>query len=90
MATRPSAVTPSLPHLNGPEKSYLFGVVVVGLNVPLEAALHHLRVIRERIEGEEVAEESQEVVHAQPIGNPHVSAGELDVVAAEFAVERTL
>jgi len=38
--------------LNGPKKAYLLGIVVVGLNVSLEAALHHLRVIGEGIEGE--------------------------------------
>ena len=36
----------------------------MGLNVSLEAALHHLRVIRESIEGEQMAEESEEVIHA--------------------------
>jgi hypothetical protein len=40
------------------------GVIVVGLNVPLEAALHQLRVIGNGIEREQVAEESEEVVHA--------------------------
>src|ERR1039458_4873232 len=50
--------------LNGPKKAYLLGVVVVSLNVPLEAALHQLRVIGDGIEGQQVAEESEEVVHA--------------------------
>ena len=44
--------------LNGPKKTYLLGVVVVSLNVSLEAALHQLRVIRDGIEGKQVAEES--------------------------------
>ena len=70
--------------LNGPKKAYLFGVVVVGLNVSLEAALYNLRVIGDGIEGEQVAEESEEVVHAQAVGNADISAGELDVVAAEW------
>ena len=50
--------------LHGPKKANLVGVVVVGLNVSLEAALHHLRVVGDGIEGEQVAEESEEVVHA--------------------------
>jgi chaperonin GroEL (HSP60 family) len=50
--------------LNRPEEAYLLGVVVVGLNVSLEAAMHHLMVIGDGIEGEQVAKESEEVVHA--------------------------
>jgi hypothetical protein len=41
--------------LNRPKKANLLGVVVVSLNVSLEAALHQLRVIRNSIEGEQVA-----------------------------------
>ena len=76
--------------LNRAQKAYLFGIVVVGLDVLLEAALHHLRVIGDGIEGKQVAEESEKVVHAQAVGDPDISAGQLDVVAAEFAVERSL
>jgi hypothetical protein len=76
--------------LDGAKEAYLLGVVVVRLNVLLEAALHHLRVIGDGIEGEQVAEESEEIVHAQAIGDPDISAGELDIVASEFAVERAL
>ena len=50
--------------LNGPKKAYLLGVVVVSLNVSLEAALHQLRVIGDGIEGEQVAKECEEVVYA--------------------------
>src|ERR1700683_1067514 len=73
--------------LDGSKKAYLLGVVIVGLNVLLEAALHHLRVIGDGIEGEEVAEESEEVVHAYAVGDSDISAGELDVVAAKFTVD---
>jgi len=37
-----------------------------------------------------VAQESEEVVHAQAVGDSDISAGELYVVTAEFAVERAL
>ena len=49
--------------LNGSKEAYLLGVVVVGLDVALEAALHHLRVIGDGIEGEQVAEEGEKVVN---------------------------
>jgi hypothetical protein len=42
------------------------------------------------IEGEQVAEEREEVVNAQAVGEADISAGQLDVVAAELAVERSL
>ena len=42
--------------LNGSKKAYLLGVVIVGLNVLLETTLHHLRVIGDGIEGEQVRE----------------------------------
>ena len=50
--------------LNGPKKAYLLSIIVVGLDVSFEAALHHLRVVGEGIESQQVAEETEEVVHA--------------------------
>src|SRR5689334_21407682 len=76
--------------LNGTKTTYLVGVVVMGLAVLLEAALHHLVVIGESIKCEQVPEERKEIIHAQPVGNPDISAGQLDVVAAEFALECAL
>ncbi len=67
--------------LNGAQEANLIGIVVVGLNVVLEAALDELGVVGDGIEGEEMAEEGEEVVHAQAVGDADVSAGQLDVVA---------
>jgi hypothetical protein len=47
--------------LNGSKKPYLLGVVVMGLNVSLEAALHNLMVIGDGIDCEQVAEESEKL-----------------------------
>jgi hypothetical protein len=52
--------------LNRPKKTYLLGIVIVGLNVSLEAALHHLRVIGDGIEGEQMAEEARKLSTRKP------------------------
>jgi hypothetical protein len=50
--------------LNRPKEANLLGIVVVGLNVTLETTLYHLMVIGDGVKGEQVPEESKEVVHA--------------------------
>ena len=52
--------------LNGPKKTYLLGVVVVGLNVLLEAALHNLGIIGDGIEGKQVAEKARKLSTRKP------------------------
>ena len=46
--------------LNRAQEADLLGIVVVRLNVLLEAPLHHLRVIGDGVEGKQVAEEGEE------------------------------
>jgi hypothetical protein len=49
--------------LDRPQKADLFGVVVVSLNVALEATLHYLRIVGKSVKREQMAKESEEVVH---------------------------